>query len=228
VAYNTRSTKKVSIKVNHLTDNFGTSTGYHFDASQDSLSVSFDPLKSITEDALKVYFAGAHYSNPNSSLLKSSLGGGQRDTIIANFVNGDRRYKQSCGMRFSSCEFDINFDAQSRPNQFVQKLSFPYKMYGGQQGVENKVLEINIAGSAVQTPYAWTNKANKFDVDGDGGVSPLDVLTLINELNKNGARELSTSGPGASTTTYYDVDSDGSISPLDALSLINNINNRQN
>ncbi|XZE21483.1 tandem-95 repeat protein [Pirellulaceae bacterium SH449] len=67
------------------------------------------------------------------------------------------------------------------------------------------------------------NPSNRFDVDNDGFVSPIDVLILINELNLNGSRILP---PSAPRPPFLDVDGDGTISPLDVLQVINFINER--
>lgn len=69
------------------------------------------------------------------------------------------------------------------------------------------------------------NPTNRYDVDNDGFVSPIDALILINDINLNGDRVLP-----ASTTRppFLDVDGDGSISPLDVLAVVNFINDRGN
>ena len=72
-----------------------------------------------------------------------------------------------------------------------------------------------------RNPY--TNPSNRLDVNGDGGVSPLDVLQLVNYINVNGPGQLPF--PTAFTPPpYLDVNGDGFVSPLDVLSVINFIN----
>ena len=79
----------------------------------------------------------------------------------------------------------------------------------------------------------FTNPANRFDVNNDGHVTPMDVLLLINLLNLTGTVNLSSwaaegegvgAGAGAATGPYYDVNGDGYISPLDVLEVINTLN----
>jgi len=65
----------------------------------------------------------------------------------------------------------------------------------------------------------WHNASNPLDVDDDQSISPLDVLRLIDQINKYGARQ--SQGVGE---IFCDVDNDGSITPLDVLSVINGIN----
>ncbi len=57
------------------------------------------------------------------------------------------------------------------------------------------------------------------DVSGDGILSPLDVLLVINYLNSGGG-----SGEGEPSDDRYDVNDDGIVSPLDALVLISALN----
>jgi hypothetical protein len=72
----------------------------------------------------------------------------------------------------------------------------------------------------------YQNPRNRFDVDDDGSVSPLDVLVLINLLNSQ-APSLPVDGlPGP--PAYVDVNADNRVDPLDVLDLINNINSRGN
>ncbi len=74
----------------------------------------------------------------------------------------------------------------------------------------------------------WHNTANPTDVDGNGVISPLDALLVINELT---FREYSdtTSGELNDTTVrpddagQLDVDDNGFISPVDALLVINEL-----
>ncbi|MBU6239813.1 MAG: VCBS repeat-containing protein [Planctomycetes bacterium] len=71
----------------------------------------------------------------------------------------------------------------------------------------------------------WRNDVVPFDIDSDGSVSPLDVLTLINAINSN-------TFPGgtlpprsnSSPAGFYDPDGDGSLSPLDVLAVVNDLN----
>lgn len=63
-----------------------------------------------------------------------------------------------------------------------------------------------------------TNLDNPFDVNGDGQVSPLDVLVLINDLNRSDQRA---AGLGHLDGPFLDVNSDGLISAADVLATIN-------
>jgi parallel beta-helix repeat protein len=71
-----------------------------------------------------------------------------------------------------------------------------------------------------RNPY--TNPANRFDVTGDGFVSPIDVLQIVNYINTGLPPRPPV--PPTSVPPYLDVDSDGFIGPLDVLAVINHIN----
>lgn len=77
-------------------------------------------------------------------------------------------------------------------------------------------------------PSQWQNRPHPTDVNDDGQVSPIDVLTVITDVNVNGARNLVTSGAppptGPNGIGFVDVNGDGSVSPLDVLEVINDIN----
>lgn len=71
----------------------------------------------------------------------------------------------------------------------------------------------------------WHNHASPHDVDNNGIVAPLDVLTLINFINgSSGQSELPI--PTDSIPNYVDVSHDGKCTPLDVLLVIDEINRR--
>lgn len=67
----------------------------------------------------------------------------------------------------------------------------------------------------------WQNSLNPYDVNGDGQVTPLDALQILNKLNSEGARALL---PSDSAPPYVDVSGDGMLAPADVLLVINEIN----
>lgn len=69
----------------------------------------------------------------------------------------------------------------------------------------------------------WQNPANPCDVNSDAVVSAIDVLTIINDLNRNGARALSAVDQER-TTSYLDVNGDLHVSPMDVLQTVNFLN----
>jgi hypothetical protein len=85
--------------------------------------------------------------------------------------------------------------------------------------------------SVRRLPNSHTNLRQREDVNGDGGVSPVDALLVINVLRR--LPSWSISGPpvihtpsGDTVPAYPDVTLDYKVSPLDALRVINHLNAR--
>jgi len=68
----------------------------------------------------------------------------------------------------------------------------------------------------------WQNQTRRHDVNNDGLITALDVLIVINEINRNGVRPLD--GSAITSPPFYDVDGNRSIEALDVLIVINFIN----
>lgn len=68
-----------------------------------------------------------------------------------------------------------------------------------------------------------------FDVDGNGTVTPLDVLLVVDALSarRSSAGEQSFAQPLAAGTASLDVNADGRLSPLDALLIIEQLTHQQ-
>jgi hypothetical protein len=73
-------------------------------------------------------------------------------------------------------------------------------------------------------PAIWTNPNNRFDIDNSGNVNPLDVLYLIDEINRNGSRILDPTADAV--LLFVDPNRDGALDPLDVLLLIDELNRR--
>ncbi|MCY2991620.1 MAG: FG-GAP-like repeat-containing protein [Planctomycetota bacterium] len=69
----------------------------------------------------------------------------------------------------------------------------------------------------------WHNAADAYDVDGNGSVVPLDVLTIIIYINgRSGDTSLPTDPAGVHP--FYDTNDDNACTPLDVLAVISYIN----
>jgi hypothetical protein len=79
------------------------------------------------------------------------------------------------------------------------------------------------AGEAPPSAIASAAGYDALDVNRDGHVTPLDVLAVINFLNRQASASLAADAP-VFPPPSYDTNGDGSVSPLDALSLINRLN----
>jgi hypothetical protein len=75
-----------------------------------------------------------------------------------------------------------------------------------------------------KNPY--TNPSNKYDVTGDGFVSPIDVLQIVNYINAGFPSRPPL--PPTAVPPYLDVNGDGFINALDVLSVIDFINSNIN
>lgn len=87
---------------------------------------------------------------------------------------------------------------------------------------ESELLVSSVSGWGVQ---GWQNPVDRFDVDGDGEVTPTDVLMLINGINfgHRGRLPIRTAeNPGA--PWFPDVSGDGSLIPLDVLMVVHQLN----
>ena len=76
----------------------------------------------------------------------------------------------------------------------------------------------------IKDPTPYHNDINPFDVDGDGSLTPLDPLIIINHINNNGIGPIEAPGEGEGPLPDLDVDGDGQVSPIDILILINKLN----
>lgn len=73
--------------------------------------------------------------------------------------------------------------------------------------------------------HPWQNPDNAADVNADGDVTPVDVLTVINHINSVGSGRPSLLPDGTSgALLYLDVTGDDEVSPVDVLAVINYIN----
>ena len=74
-------------------------------------------------------------------------------------------------------------------------------------------------GNQGYSAHPCHNEENPNDVDGDQDVTPMDVLLVIDFLNKHGSEPKS-----CDSHFMPDVNGDGSVTPLDAMLIIDEIN----
>jgi VCBS repeat-containing protein len=88
---------------------------------------------------------------------------------------------------------------------------------------DNKGLRSNPGNLSIDVVSSlYQNPKNKFDVNNDGFVSPIDALIVINYLNTRPVPPLETTLP----PNYLDVDGSGFVSAVDILQVINFLNDR--
>jgi len=74
-------------------------------------------------------------------------------------------------------------------------------------------------------PHPWRNPRHWADVTGDDFIGPIDVLTLINEINARSSHPLPVPPPaGQWPPPFLDPDGNDAITPNDVLVVINDIN----
>jgi hypothetical protein len=86
---------------------------------------------------------------------------------------------------------------------------------------------MEFTGAVMSVVSARHNSELPVDVNGDGHVTPMDVLIVVNELNENGgqlASETAEAEAAGQHSYYCDVNNDGYVTPLDALGVINILN----
>ena len=108
----------------------------------------------------------------------------------------------------------------SPSSNFVGTATLQYSVLDN-DGLASNIATVTIVvgGSIHQNP------ANRLDVNGDGSISPIDVLNLVNDINFNGIRTLPSDLP---VPPYLDPNGNGQIDPLDVLDVINYINAQGN
>jgi hypothetical protein len=84
-------------------------------------------------------------------------------------------------------------------------------------------LPATIVDGLIVLPRTWSNPNNAHDVDGNGRVSPLDALLVINYLNSHPGVSMLPAMPH-SPPPYYDVNGDNLCTAADVLRIINFIN----
>lgn len=116
-----------------------------------------------------------------------------------------------------------------RDNQQVNKLveaeiSLTLSAIGDEGDHASGTFTISV--TSIRSPHHNYNLNE--DVNGDGYVSPIDALLIINDLNTNGAHPVPSGvgGTGEPPSEMLDVNGDGLITPMDVLLIINHLNSR--
>jgi VCBS repeat-containing protein len=102
--------------------------------------------------------------------------------------------------------------------------TFTYELSDGQGGSASASVTITVQATP---PSPWQNPSNRFDVNADGFVAPIDALVLINRINAIGPGPLSVPAvPPNAPPPYLDVNGDRQLSANDVLQTVNFLNNR--
>jgi hypothetical protein len=101
---------------------------------------------------------------------------------------------------------------------FGQNLAIPS---GAQVFLDDTV---DIVSSTGNSSNEFVNFENPLDVNADGNVSPIDALLVINDINLNGSRNLTTTTALPLPGIMVDVNSDQNVSPIDVILVVNRLN----
>jgi fimbrial isopeptide formation D2 family protein/uncharacterized repeat protein (TIGR01451 family) len=100
-------------------------------------------------------------------------------------------------------------------------------LYGG--AAPTPPQDVAFAGTSLLIVFSpWRNPGNPFDVSGDGQLSALDALLVINEINgrfySNANQELPVPPPVGVPPPYLDATGDNLVTPQDVLVIVNELN----
>lgn len=212
------------------------------------LRIDFDaPVTTVSLDAISSSdseYGRLEVYDANDKLLEryttAPLASGASETMTVNRTIADISYAIARGYADTSPSFDnLRFgpetEATTKDNG---SYSIPYLEAGtyrveitvpaGSSATDGTVQTVVVGeGEAVEVDFGfvaasntWQNAVDRFDVNNDQFVSPIDALQIINDLNVRGSRALSASDV---PPPFLDVSGDLFVSPLDVLLVINRI-----
>ncbi len=164
------------------------------DVSPDHDVLLYEPVQAVSVD--QIVYAGAALELTNEAAL----------TIVAVSATA-----QGAGVAITADQRRLSY---TPPAGFVGTDTFTYTVSDSQGGLAEATVMVQVIPS-------WQNIRNPLDVNADMHISPIDVLLVISDLNRRGARPLVEPSTGP---PFVDVNGDGSVSPIDALLVISHLN----
>ncbi|MBC8355868.1 MAG: hypothetical protein H8E66_28155 [Planctomycetes bacterium] len=210
------------------------------DIASPASTVSIDALSNNNDD----YGRLAIYDANNNLLARyttNALASGQIETMTLSRPTADIAYAiagghADTGVRLDNLRFGPQastmtdeFGAYSLPSLDVGTYMVQVESLAGSQATSPTTQTVALSANSpsatadfgfVAFVSPWQNQSNRFDVNNDGVVSPIDALQVINDLNARGSRTLTVSD---ATPPFIDVDGDGHAAPIDVLQVINSI-----
>ncbi|GIX01060.1 MAG: hypothetical protein KatS3mg111_4392 [Pirellulaceae bacterium] len=112
------------------------------------------------------------------------------------------------------------------PEDTISLADGPWSAEGAevQNGQRMHVLATDQVILSIRNGTPWQNPVNRFDVNADGSVTPLDVLLVVNLINRRSASVLDEDEPFFRQAPYVDSNGDNTLSPIDVLLLVNRVN----
>jgi hypothetical protein len=162
-------------------------------------------------DLVKGPFYMAFNGGSQISVSASAVSSGQ-GTVQLSLLNQNMQPLTSAAANAGQTLTQLSHD-------FSQTQSYILEISGTDPNVS---VSTAVQSTAPATPPTWHNLTNPLDVNGDGVVSPLDSLIVINALNSQGPGSLGTA-PNAAHS-FLDVEGNNRLTSLDALVVINQLN----
>jgi hypothetical protein len=168
------------------------------------------------------------------SLSKSAVHEKVTGAVIGELRATDPDAGQTHAMATTDSRFEI-IDGQLRlkPNAYLDfslGATLVLDVVATDSGTPPQSASFALSLTVLANPRPWQNTVRPTDVNGDGSVSPLDALIIINLLNLPTSPLLSENlalplaRPATANTTFYDVNGDGFVAPVDVLVIINFLN----
>ena len=159
--------------------------------------------------------------------------------VLANTGGVPLELSTILGVQISGAHAD-DFRLTAIPSDVVpgaQSTEFSVTFDPSAPGVRDAIITIEfesgdsysyaIRGTGLAPPPPWQNPRDKYDVNNDLKVNGLDVLVLVNELNRSGGpRPLPPPTLGTAPPPYYDVSGDERLSAVDIIQVVNYINSQ--
>ena len=145
--------------------------------------------------------------------------------VLANDFDTDGTLNRSSVNIVSPPNFGTAFAQADGTIVYIPQNGFTGTATLGYVVSDNDGLASNIATVTIQVVASLhQNPTNRFDVNNDSFVSPIDVLVVINLINAQGASVPVDQLPPP--PPYYDVNGNGFVDSTDVLSLIDYINSK--
>jgi len=119
----------------------------------------------------------------------------------------------------------VGVQLRLRPDQSLFRADGPVVIVdvsATDSGTPPQTTRLGVAVQVAPNPAPWQNVSDRFDVNRDGVVTAQDVLLIINDLNRDGFRDLP--APPGDPRYYPDANGDNRLQPNDVLAVINHIN----
>ncbi|GAB5406693.1 MAG: hypothetical protein Aurels2KO_49240 [Aureliella sp.] len=196
-----RGEARVSIKIENLND--------APDVVDDTFTIKTSPTGGAEGEALQTQLDVLANDSPEPDLGESLtiIGVSDSDGLLTISEDG--------------ATLQLNHGASPLGTQ-----TFTYQVSDGNGGLGSATVTIKSEEAATSV---WQNPENHLDVSNDGIVSPIDVLIVVNRLNRLTASGVLTDADLRSAdnnTIYVDTNGDRAVSPIDVLSIVNYLNSR--